>query len=170
MTGGAWKDTDASVGSKRKKAKQLLRVLTTEHISEDKFRAEVDLADLRIKLRRWNFARGGRRASSDSLADESDAVSPRSRTEDRGNEVTSSGQALSFADRVGGNGSEHDAVGRPSPLLGRHLVGPYLDSCIAATESQLVGARGKAGTRGAVREIQRLAEKVVAQAGLARGR
>lgn len=36
----------------------------------------------------------------------------------------------------------------------------YLDRCIAVAETQLAGARGR-GKKGAVREIERLVERVV---------
>ena len=45
-------------------------------------------------------------------------------------------------------------------------MGQFLDKCIAAAESQLAAAGSKAKKKGAVREIERLVEKVVTQAGL----
>ena len=187
MTGGAWKDTHNSAGAKRNKAKkQPARISTTEHHTscqdeDTKFQTEVDLADLRLKLRRWNFARSWKPAASSSLPDEVAPTSPRTRrpalplkdaVEDAAN--YSQGKVLLFADDHAKrrNGGQHDVlpsshqanitVAQPNPPLDRQLVGQYLDRCIAAAESQLVGAGRKSRKKGAVKEIERLVKTVIA--------
>lgn len=189
MTGGSWKDTNISKSSKKRKAKQPARASTAEHVrdfssedkssqEEDRFRTEVDLADLKMKLRRWNFARSWGSASSISLAEESH-ISPRSRPEDIEEPSTCSNKAPLVADLPEKNETGHGDLGalscnrvntiaKPNAPLDRNTIGQYLDGCIAATESQLVAGRNKAQRKRAVKEIERLVEKVVTQAGLAR--
>ncbi|KAL9132738.1 MAG: hypothetical protein Q9175_006088 [Cornicularia normoerica] len=188
MTGGAWKDRNHPAGSKRSKAKRPAQAPTTKHArdfseddksiqDEEKFRAQVDEADLKMKLRRWNFARSWRPACSSPLADESDNISPRSRPEDVGNSATFHRKAPLIADQAEKkNRTEHDdvaalscgrvnTVAKPNAPLDNYLTGQYLDRCVAATESQLAGKRNKTKKKEAVKEIERLVEKVVRDAG-----
>ena len=187
MTGGAWKDTPILAGPKRKKAKkQPGPISTAEHAispqDEDaKFQTEVDHADLRLKLRRWRFGRSWRTAASNSLPDEAAPISPRTRVpplpplKDVVEETSCSEGKLSLP--AGGQAKEEDrsqhealpacngvniAIAQPDPPLDRKTVGQYLDQCIAAAESQLVGAGSKSRKKGAVKEIERLVEKVIA--------
>ena len=192
MTGGTWKDANASARSKKTKPKKhpaptptakhgcdfSSEEATSTRDEEDRFRAEVDLADLQMKLRRWNFARGWKRASSGSLGDESSPMSPRNRGAARGEEssaVHSRDKASLFGDRgeTGRVGREvltarsschrvDPVIGPADPSLDRLLIGQYLDRCVAATESQLAEGRDKSKKQGAVKEIERLVEKVIA--------
>lgn len=173
MTGGSWQDTDASARSKRKqnKSKRPARLLTSTHTSdylisadtsihdedadEYSFRAEVDIADLRTKLRRWKFSRSWRCGLGRSRVDEGDMISPRSRVRDVGKETSCLTRA-------------QNTIEEPSAPLDRELVGQYLERCVAAAESQLVGARSNGEKKRAVKEIERLVEKVVTEAGLGR--
>ncbi|KAL9064322.1 MAG: hypothetical protein Q9161_008956 [Pseudevernia consocians] len=200
MTGGAWKATNVSARSKKTKPKKqpappptpkhacdFSAEATSTQDEEDRFRAEVDRADHQLKLRRWNFARSWKRASSGPLGDECSPLSPRSR-EAAG--VGVGGPVIHSRDEAavsGDRGEKEDRVverevfaalsschrvdpiiGNADPSLDRGLMGQYLDRCIAATESQLVEGRKRSKKQGAVREIERLVEKVIAtQAGLA---
>ena len=204
MTGGTWKATNVSARSKKTKPKkQPAPPPTTKHAydfpaeatsnqdEEDRFRAEVDRADHQLKLRRWNFARSWKRASSGPLGDECSPLSPRSRgAAGVGVGVGVQGPVIHSRDEAsvsGDRGEEEERVverevlaalsschrvdpiiGNADPSLDRRLMGQYLDRCIAATESQLVEGRKRSKKQGAVREIERLVEKVIAtQAGLA---
>lgn len=186
MTGGAWKDTESSAGARRNKAKkQPAPIATTKHQTscrdeDTKFQIEVDLADLRLKLRRWNFARSWKIAASRSLPNEAEPMSPRTRRpplllKDAEEAAHHSQGKVSLL--VGGqvdkrNGPNDDAfpsshqvditMAQPNPPLDRKLVGQYLDRCIAAAESQLVGVGSKSRKKGAVEEIERLVEMVIA--------
>lgn len=189
MTGGAWKATNVSPGAKETKAKQSARTPTTEGVgvssedisrqSEDRFRAEVDIADLRMKMRRWNFARSWKSPSSSPLDDDSH-VSPWD-VDKPSTCRTKAPLCAEQAEKKKRKGTEHgnraarsscpraNPIAKPHAPLDRHLIGQYLDRCIAATESQLAGARNKSKKKGAVKEIERLVEKViVTQAGLGR--
>ncbi|CAD6579414.1 MAG: hypothetical protein ASARMPREDX12_009160 [Alectoria sarmentosa] len=190
MTGETWQDTNTSKRSnEERKARKSAQGLTNEHAcdfsskdkssqEEDRFRTEVDLADLKIKLRRWNFARSWGSASSSLVGDES-RISPRSRPEDIEEDSTCTNKAPLFADLPEKNETGHGdlaalschrvyTIAKPNPPLDRNTIGQYLDQCIAATESQLAGARNKSQKKKAVREIERLVAKVVTQAGLVR--
>lgn len=186
MTGGSWKDATNPKSSKKPKAKRPARVPTIEPAygfsedtssqNDDKFQAEVDLADLKIALLRWNFARSWRSASSRSLADEPN-ISPRSHPRDVKISATCSGRADVRADQAGKIRSGYDdlaalsrnrvnTTAKSNPPLDGNVIGQYLDKCIAATEYQLARAGSKAKKKEAVKEIERLVEKVVTQAGL----
>ena len=190
MTGGTWKDTKASASSKKPKAKKQPAQISTKHTStqddEEKFQAEVDLADLQLQLRRWSFARSWRRPSSMSLTEEL-PVSPRTRRPADFEEPATchmTDKASLCADQVENQRNEHEdhaalsschqvdpIIAQADLLLDRHLIGQYLDRCIAATESQLAGERNKTKKNGAVKEIERLVEKVIeTQAVLASGK
>ncbi len=160
MTGGTWKDAKASASPKKSKAKKKPARISTKHTStqddEDKFQAEVDLADLQIQLRRWTFARSWRRPSSRSLTEEL-PISPRTRRPTDVKEPATcprTDEASLCADRVGDQGNKHEdeaalsschqvdpIIAKADLPLDRHLIGQYLDRCIAATESQLAGER-----------------------------
>lgn len=180
MTGGTWKDAKASASPKKPKAKKRPARISTKHKStqddKEKFQAEVDLADLQIQLRRWTFARSWRRPSSKSLTEDL-PISPRTRQPtDVGEPATSprTDKASLCADQVENQRNEHEdhaalsschqvdpIIAKADLLLDRHLIGQYLDRCIAATESQLAGERDKTKKKGAVKEIERLVEKVI---------
>lgn len=188
MTGGAWKDTNHSTGPKRNKAKeQPPSVLTLENnistqTEEQRFRTEVELADLRLDLRRWNFSRSWRRnGGSSSLADPGGMVSPRTRPppslppkDGKGPAKHIQGKAYAIAEGQAEKRHRPDneafpsslqlnnAIGQSDPSLGKQLVGQYLDRCIAVAELQIAGARDKSRKKEAVREIERLVEKVIA--------
>ena len=185
MTGGAWKDTNVPAGAKRNKAKkQPLLISTTEHATsrqteDERFQTEVELADLKIKLRRWNFARSWKIAASSPLADDdSTPLSPRTRRPSRKDAKEAAtrpqGRAPLFTDDQVGrkDRSQRDALpschrgnitnAQPNSPLDRQMIGQYLERCVAAAESQLAGAGNKSQKKGAVREIERLVEKVMA--------
>lgn len=173
MTVRTSKSTAVSTSWKQSKATQPAQTSATDRTSdfskdtsshdEDKFRAEVDLADLKIKQRRWNFARSWRPASSDSSLADEPHISPRSRTWPT--------KVPLSADRTDKERVEDDdlrlrnTIAKPNPALDRRLMGQYLDRCIAATESQLARGRNKSKKKEAVKEIERLVEKVVSDAG-----
>ena len=187
MTGGTWNDTHISTNTRQnKRKKQPAPISTTEHAmspqdEDTKFQTEVDLADIRLKLRRWRFGRSWRTAASSSLADEAALVSPRTRGPPLPplkdvEEVVNHSQGKEFL-LAGGQAKEEDrsqldalpsshqvniTTAQPDPPLDRKTVGQYLDQCIAAAESQLVGAGGKSRKKSAVKEIERLVEKVIA--------
>lgn len=186
MTGGSWKDTDVSHGSKKPKTKRPspLHTIPHAHTSSNnafnreytKFRTEVDLADLQIKLRRWNFARSWRTASSGPSIDESD-ISPRTRfgdVEDKASRTSKRLLTANHGERKNKTSNRNDGAtvpqcttAEPTRPLDRELMTQYLDRCIAATESQLADARHKAKRKGGtVKEIERLVENVVKGASL----
>lgn len=177
-TAGASKNTTTSTDSKKTKAKQPTRAShTNKHADNnskekpsqdgDKFKTEIDLADLRIQLRRWNFARSWNSASSGSLADESH-ISPWNRPEDVDDRAICPGKRVLLAGQE--RETQVKTMAKTNPRLERYLIGPYLDKCIAATESQLAMGRHKSKKTKAVKEIERLVETVVTQADLARER
>ena len=191
MTGGSWKDTNTSKSSKERKAKQFARASAAEHAcdfssqdkssqEENRFRTELDLADLKTKLRRWNFARSWGSASSSSVGDRESHVSPRSRPEDNIEEAsTCTNKAPLFAHLPKENENGHgdlaaalscnrvNTIASPNAPLDRNTIGQYLDGCIAATESQLAAGRNKSEKKNrAVKEIERLVARAVVQAGL----
>lgn len=195
MVGGAWQATNVSADAKRSKANQSARAPTTERVyasspeeesrqSEERFRAEVEEADLRMKLRHWNFARSWKSPSPSSSPPADDApISPWDVARPAPSPTTGSKDPLCAepSEKKRENRTGHDAsaarsscdrvdrIAPSDPPLDRHLVGQYLDRCIAATESQLAGARDKSEKKRAVRDIERLVEKViVTQAGLER--
>lgn len=181
MTGGAWKDTDHKHSPKKMKTKQFTPAPTPDPAStpssdrssldETNFRAEVDLADLQIKLRQWNFARSWKTASSNSLADDS-ALSPRCLHSDL--DIPPQCPDIPALSALQAEKSDtalpYQAVNPTTeltPTLDKALIAQYLDQCIAATESQLARSRNNAKKKGeAVKEIERLVEKVVMQVGL----
>ena len=180
MTGGAWKDTNYSHTPKEIKTKQFIAPTSDSastpssdrsSLDETNFRAEVDLADLQIKLRRWNFARSWRSASSNSLAEEPD-LSPRRLPRDVDIPPKSPNKPdLSVLETEKSNTAlPHQSIKpttKPTSPLDKALVAQYLEQCIAATESQLARSRNSAKKKAeAVKEIERLVEKVVVQAGL----
>ena len=180
MTGGAWKDTNYSHTPKKIKTKQFTAPASDSastpssdrsSLDETNFRAEVDLADLQIKLRRWNFARSWKSASSNSLAEESE-LSPRCLPRDVDIPPNFPKKAaLSTLQAEKKNATlVYQSIKpstKPTSPLDKALIAQYLDQCIAATESQLARSRNSAKKKEeAVKEIERLVEKVVMQAGL----
>ena len=181
MIGGAWTDTEKTHRPKKTRAKQPLAE-STRGILEDgdnptqhdaNFRTAVDVAELQLKLRRWTFARSWKLASSAVQCDEP-PLSPRSLPKDTENPATSPNKSPIHVDHAEKNSLEEVVLPRHPPAgntkstapLDRHLMAQYLDQCIAAAESQIAGARDKVEKRRAVKEIERLVERVVTHAGL----
>ena len=118
MTGGSWKDTTVSNSLEKPKSKRPARVFTTKHAygfsedtsnqDDDKFQTEVDLADLKMRLLRWNFARSWGAASP---VDES-RISPRSRPQDVGKIATCPGKPDLFFDQAEKSETDHHAPSR----------------------------------------------------------
>ena len=181
MTGGAWKDTNHSHNPKKIKTKQPTPAPTSNptrtpssdrsSLYETTFRTELDLADIQIKLRRWSFARSWRTASSDSLAHELD-LSPLCQPSDVGippNCPKLPALSALQAERKG-TALPYQPIKpttKATPHLDETVIAQYLEQCIAATESRLASARNNAKKKGeAVKEIERLVEKVMMQADL----
>lgn len=178
MTGGAWEDTDKT-HPPRKNTTNSTRVPSCDDDQptqdETNFYTEVDLADLQMKLRRWTFARNWKTASSSSspLAEEETNLSPLSRP------IIHLDQSPTYSSKKDGrpplsasSQTDTDNIKTPlahrpqqqtaAPPLDEDLMAQYLNRCIAAAETQLAGARDKSKVKnGAVREIERLVEKVV---------
>ena len=57
----------------------------------------------------------------------------------------------------------NETIAQSDPPLDTNFVGQYLERCIAVAESQIAGARDKSRKKEAVKEIERLVEKVVAR-------
>ena len=187
ITGGAWKDSDKSSRSKKSnKTNQSAQLPTTKptctpssdnesNQDETNFYTEVDLADIQIKLRRWNFARSWKTPSSNPPAEETN-ISPRCLPIDLNVAATcpdkepplSAFQTDTNNETTAFPHHPHNTAVKPAPALDEDLMAQYLNRCIAAAEAQLAGARDKSRKKkGAVKEIERLVEKVVeAQANL----
>ena len=184
MTGGTWKDTSQPARSKKPKAKQQkpARTPTTKHVrdvsrnmdaptqddQDKRFQAQLDLIDLKMRLQRWTFARSWRTARSSPPPAEASRhdISPWCLPQDVENPPIGPGKArLIDGDLVPLAGHCANAVADPYMLLDRHLMGQYLDGCIAAAEAQLAKATNKAVKEEAVKEIERLVERVVGEAG-----
>ena len=181
MNGGVWKDTNQPGGSRRPKAKNQrpAQIPTTEHVhdvSKDKdapsqddqdesLRAQLEFIDLKMQLQRWSFARSWRTARS-SLSQTEDDISPWCCPQDIEHPAVSPGNAqLVDSDLVPLPGHEANAVSVSQAPLDRHLIGQYLDGCIKAAEAKIANATNKAVKEEAVKEIERLVERVVGEAG-----
>lgn len=184
MIGGAWEDTDKT-HRPRKSTTNSPRVPSCDdddQLTQDEtnFYTEVDLADLQMKLRRWTFARNWKTASSSSSprAEQETDLSPLSRPIihlDKSPTYSSKKDdrpPLSASSQTDTDNNETPLAHRPhqqtaTPPLDEDLMAQYLNRCIAAAETQLAGARDKSKVKnGAVKEIERLVEKVVRQAEL----
>lgn len=177
MTGGAWESTDRTHRLKKSSKSQPPTTNPTHTLSSDdqltaeetNFYTEVDLADLRMKLRRWTFARSWKTAASNPLAEEETNLSPLSRPIDLDKSPTypnNHGPPLS-ASQTDTDKRTPLAQRTATPPLDEDLMAQYLNQCIAAAETQLAGAKDKSKVKnGAVKEIERLVEKLVTQAEL----
>ena len=185
MTGGAWEDTDKTHRPRKSTTNSLcVPSRADDQLTQDEtnFYTAVDLADLQMKLRRWTFAQNWKTASSSSSsppADEETNLSPLSRpihlddksptysSKKDGRPPLSASSQTDTTDNKPALAHRLQQQTATTPPLDEDLMAQYLNRCIAAAETQLAGARDKSKVKnGAVKEIERLVEKVVRQAEL----
>ena len=181
MNGGAWKDTNQPGSSRKPKARNQrpAQISTTKHVhgvskdtdapsqdaQDEKLQARLEFIDLRMQLQRWSFARSWRIARSNPPPAEHD-ISPLCRPQDVEIPTVSPGKAQMIGDDLvplPGHGTNTVAVSQAP--LDRHLMGQYLDGCIKAAEARLAEATDKGKKEEIVKEIERLVERVVGEAG-----
>ena len=180
MNGGAWKDTDQPGSSRKPKTKKqrLAQIPTVKHIhdvskgmdapsqdsQDENLQAQSEFIDLKMQLQRWTFARSWRTARSSPSPAEHD-ISPWCRPQDVEAPTLSPGKAQI----IGGNfvpppGHGANTVAESHAPLDRQLMGQYLEGCIKAAEARLAKTTDKKKEE-AVKEIERLVERVVGEAG-----